>query len=674
MRRTLRWWGSGSQAAAPAWLSPVPAVLLLALLAILVYVNSLKNGFVFDDLALIGGSSRIKHIGNLPSILGLTGQKAYRPIRTASYAIDYFFFGKNPAGYRAVNISLHVVNGGLLFFLFRTLLRDPRPALLGAILFVVHPIQTESVAYISGRRDVLFALFYLAGFASYVRYRETERLRHLFLAGFAYLLSLLSKEMGITLPVLCFCYDVVRSMPTREGSSLLTPWQAVSEGVRSALRRQKALYAVGGAVLLFALWYYTYYRNPSYTRKLYGGGLGPTLLTSARIFVHYLKLLVFPATLNADYSGNAFPVSHSLADARVIFALLILGGALWGIYRLLAEDRWGAFGGIWFFVTLLPVSQIVPHHEMVAEHYLYLPSAGLFLTAAVLLERGLALATERHKVAILAGFALVIASLGVRTIVRNRDWRDSRTLWTKTLSAAPGSARAHINVGQLALRQGRSSEAYRHFLEATRIEPNNAINRDNLGIVLLRHGLLDEAEQQFKEALRIRPQAVKSKTNLGLVYFNRGQLEQAENQFRAALNPEGPRRLRLRKGFKAMILNDLGIVLVLEGKNKEAEESFKEATRVAGDIPDAWANLGKLYLKKGLPEEAIAQLATAIRLNSSDARFHYMLGEAYYQKGEKELATLQLLKALSLRTEFPEARALLQEIYREKANVRGRQG
>jgi len=672
MKRGPRWRATGSAVDTPPWLRPLPSVLLLAMLAVLVYVNSLPNGFVFDDVSLITNAPRIRDLRNIPSILGLTGKKAYRPLRTASYAVDYFLFGRNPAGYRAVNIALHVVNGWLLFFLLRVLLREPRPALLAAILFVVHPIQTESVAYISGRRDILFTFFYLAGFASYIQYRETERLRYLVLTGIAYLLSLLSKEMGITLPVLCLCYDVVRSMPTPERGSLLTPWQAAAEGIRTAVRRHKVLYAVGAAVLLIALWYYAYYKNPSFQRQMHGGGLGPTLLTSTRIIAHYLKLLVFPATLSADYSNDAFPISRSLVDARVVFALLILGGAWWGIYRLLTDDRWAAFGGIWFFVTILPVSQIIPHHEMVAEHYLYLPSAGLFLTAAMLLERRLAM--ERYRVAILAGFALVVLLLGVRTVVRNRDWRDSRTIWSKTIRTAPGSARAHVNVGELAIREGRSAEAYRHFQEALRIEPDNVKNRDNFGIVLLRHGLFDEAEQQFKEAIRTHPRYKKSNTNLGLVYLNRRELDQAESEFRAALVLQGGRKVRLSKGFKAGAQNNLGIVLAMKGNSKEAEETFKEAVRISPTLPEARANLGRAYLKRGLTGEAIEQLTMAIRLKGSDARFHYMLAEAYYHKGEKELAALHVRRALSLRTEFPEARALLQEIYKMKANGRGRQG
>jgi Flp pilus assembly protein TadD len=402
---------------------------------------------------------------------------------------------------------------------------------------------------------------------------------------------------------------------------------------------------------------------------MYGGGLLPTLLTSARIVAHYIKLLIFPITLNADYSYNAFPISYSLIDGRVIFALAVLGAAWWGIYRLLAFDRWAAFGGLWFFITLLPVSQIIPHHEIMAEHFLYLPSAGLFLIAGLLLERSME--QERRRVAVVAGFAAVVLLLGLRTVVRNRDWRDSETLWAKTVRTAPESARARTNLGEIAYRKGRYQEAYREFLEAIRILPD-ATNHNNLGQVLLRHGLFEEAEREFKEAIRLYPTIRKSRLNLGLLYLNRGQLDNAEREFRDALEIKATRRKR--RAFRATVLNNLGVVLALKGKSNEAEKSFKEAIRLSPKYADARANLGKAYLDKGMTEEGIAEITKAIQLKGSDARFHYILARAYYQQGEKELAAVELGKTLSLRADFPEARSLLDKIIREKGSGRGKRG
>ena len=644
---------------------PVVAVLILGLIAAAVYANSLGNAFVFDDTGLVVSNTRIRTLNELSRTLVTGGWREYRPIRDASYAIDYYLFGLNPAGFHGFNIFYHVLNGSLVFVTLRRILGQSRPALLAAILFIVHPIQTDSVTYISGRRDLLFTLFYLIGFYAFVRYRDTARPRYLCVAGGSYYLSLLSKEMAFTLPLLCLCYDLFRSLP----ATRLEPrdsWQALWEGMRNLFARHKRFYLAMAAVVVFVACYYVFGFRISRQREMWGGGLWPTLLTSARIFAHYITLLIFPLTLNADYSYNAFPISHSLADARVLFALMILGGAWWGIYRLLAYDRWAAFGGLWFFVTLLPVSQIIPHHELLAEHYLYLPSAGAFLAVALLVER--LMERTSRPAAVSTAFAVLVLLLATRTVIRNRDWKDSLSLWTKTVQTAPKSARAHTNLGEIYLRQGHTAQAEREFREALRIQPDDAVNRDNHGLALLKLGRVDEAEREFREALRSFPHP-KTRINLGLVYLRRSRLDDAEREFRSILQSGG-----LDPVMRATVLNNLGIVSALKGKQEEAEQAFTEVIRLNQNDADARGNLGKLYLEKRKYREGAMQLEEAVRLKRSDANLHRLLGEAYYQQGKKELAAVELGWALSLNANFPEARALLNKIIREREREQGRRG
>jgi Flp pilus assembly protein TadD len=640
-------------------------VLIFSLLAVVIYANSLGNEFAFDDIGIVVSNKAVRTFDYLPRLFGIGGWRSYRPLRTISYAIDYRLFGLNPGGFRGFNIFYHVVNGVLLFVIVRRLVGQARPALLAAILFIVHPIQTDSVAYISGRRDLLFTLFYLIGFYLFIRYRETSKIRYLCLAGGSYYLGLLSKEMAVTLPLLCLGYDLTGALPTT-GPNSRTPWQLLREGTRDLFARHKWFYLAMGAVFALVASYYVFFFRVSRQREMWGEGLWPTLLTSARIFAHYLKLLVFPVTLNADYSYNAFPLSYSLVDVRVMLALVILGGAWWGIYRLLAVDRWAAFGGFWFFVTLLPVSQIIPHHEMMAEHYLYLPSAGVFLTAALLFDRQL---SRSHRVpALSAAFALLVLLLAARTVVRNRDWRDNLTLWTKTVQTAPQSARAHTNLGEALMRRGLFSQAEGEFREALRIMPNDAVNLDNHGLSLLRLGRVDEAEREFREALRILP-IPKSQIHLGLVHLKRGRVDEAERQFRTGLNSRG-----LAPAMRIMALNNLGIASAIKGRREEAELAFKEAIRLDQKNAETRGNLGRLYLETRRYREAATELEEAIRLKRSDANLYRLLGEVYYHQGMKELAALELAKALSLKVDLPEARALLNKISRERASERGKRG
>jgi Tfp pilus assembly protein PilF len=641
------------------WSRPAAVCLAIVGLAGLLYAGSLLNGFAFDDHYLVETNLQFRSIEGLAQLFRSGGWLTYRPIRTASYAIDYALFGLNPAGFRAFNILYHALNGVLVFTVLRTILGVTRPAFLTALLFIVHPVQTESVAYISGRRDLLFTLFYLTGFYGFVRYRATGRVRFLCLAGISYYLGLLSKEMAITLPLLCLAYDLVRSIPDG-GEGGRSSWPALREAGLRLWRDHRRLYLVIGAIFAALAYYFVALFRVTQRLDLWGGGLWPTALTSVTIMGHYLTLLLWPVTLNVDYSFNAFPVPESLLDGRVLMAIAVVGGSWWAIWRGLANHRWAAFGGLWFFVTLLPVAQIIPHAWIMAEHYLYLPSIGVCLAAAVLAEGMLARVRQRQAVAAAFGLVgLVVLLLGVRTVIRTRDWKDDLTLWTKTVQTAPASARARRNLGRLYMIRGRHQEAAQEFREALRIAPDDAPTWNNLGAMLLELGNLDGAEQAFTGALRLNTLPLDVRINLGIVSLRRGQVKQAEAYFLAALASS-----QLASSQRVQALNNLGMVRATQGRSAEAEQAFKEAVALAPGDADARRNLGLAYLEKGQMQAGIAELEEAVRSRATDPALHHLLGEAYHAQGQQDRAVASLRKALSLKGDLAEARELLDSILR----------
>jgi len=632
---------------------PWTLYLAIAGLAGLLYAGSLPNGFVFDDHYLVESNPDFRSIEGLTQLFRSGGWLTYRPLRTASYAIDYALFGLTPSGFRAFNILYHALNGVLVFTLLRSILGVTRPAFLAALLFIIHPVQTESVAYISGRRDLLSTLFYLTGVYGFVRYRATGGGRWLGLAGISYYLGLLSKEMAVTLPLLCLGYDLIRAMP-EGGEGGGRPWTAVREAAQRLWRDHRRLYLAGGAVLSAVVYYFVVLFRVTQRFDPWGGGLWPTLLTSVTIMGHYLTLLLWPVTLNADYSFNAFPVPSTLLDSRVLTAAAVVGGSWWAIRRTLAAHRWAAFGGLWFFTTLLPVAQIIPHDEIVAEHYLYLPSIGVCLAAAVAADRLLARVRQRRAVAAVVG--LVALLLGVRTVVRTRDWQDDLTLWTKTVRTAPASARARRNLGRLYMIRGRHQEAVGEFREALRIAPNDAPTWNNLGVMLLELGNLDGAEQAFTGALRLQTLPSDVRINLSTVALRRGRTAQAEAYLLAALASQLPPLQR------ALALNNLGMVRAAQGRPAEAERAFTEAVALEPGDADARRNLGLAYLETGRMQAGIAELEEAVRYKSADPTLHHLLGQVYYAQGQRDLAVASLRKALSLKGDLAEARELLDAI------------
>jgi Flp pilus assembly protein TadD len=570
------------------WLGRQSIALLILLVAVgAVYANSLDNEFLFDDLETIVELHRpgAGPFDQIKTLLG--GRSAYRPVRSASYAMDYAISGLDPWGYHLTNTALHGLSAICVYLIARTLFASPLPALLAALLFAVHPIQTESVTYLSGRRDVLSGLFVLAGFYTFLRYRQSGRLRDLILTILLCPLAFFTKESGIILPLLCLGYDIVsrvkRSGPDGEVSSVRAIWTAAS----AAVREGRWFYLPAGALTGALAFYVLFLVRGTSQRVWHGGSLEMTLLTMARVFLRYLSLLLFPMTLNADYSYNAFPVTTSWADPTAWLAVAIWGGLAVAWYRLLLRRPLTAFGGLWFLIALLPVSQIVPHHDLMAEHFLYVPSAGFALLIAGLLEP--VLSRPRPSAAVVTACILALGVLAVRTVVRNADWKDELTLWSKTARTAPKAAMARNNLGAAYLRRGQLSQAEEQLAAAVEIQPDLAVAHGNLGKLLLDRGDLARAEEELERALAKPSRETIPRLWLGAVYLKQGKAAEAEAQFQQALTH--PRSA-------AYAHNNLGVLLANRDQLAEAETAFREALRLMPNLREANDNLRRLSARQ----------------------------------------------------------------------------
>ncbi len=571
------------------------AIAGIAIVTGVVYANSLHNEFLFDDLETIvelgrrGGYEAYAPLRNL-----LRGGLAYRPIRTASYAFDYALSGLDPWGYHLSNIAYHTLSAVFVFLIAQTLFARVRPAIVTALIFAVHPIQTDSVTYMSGRRDVLSGLFVLAGFYAFLRYRRSAHRGYLALAMLAYPLAFFSKESGIILPLLCFSYDLVERVRVNARRPSVPPLREIWRAALTAFRDDRLLYLpfliLGAGLASYVL----FLVRGTWQRSYHGGTFWLASLTMARVFIHYITLLLFPVRLSADYSYNAFPVTTSWTDARALIAAVILAAVGYGVVSCLGWRPLAAFGGIWFFVALLPVSQIVPHHEMMAEHYLYVPSVGFFLMVVALIDP--LLDHPRLAPAISIGVALALILLSLRTVWRNRDWKDDLSLWSQTVRVAPEAARARNNLGGAYLRRGQLALAQEQLEAALRIRPDLASARANLGKLYLDRGAPERAELELLEALRLKGNEMIPRLWLGVAYVRKGQMADAEQQFRSVLSSPP---------YDAYAYNNLGAIFARSGRVAEAKSAFREALRRMPDLAEAADNLSRLERLSG-PEGVAA--------------------------------------------------------------------
>jgi Tfp pilus assembly protein PilF len=315
-----------------------------------------------------------------------------------------------------------------------------------------------------------------------------------------------------------------------------------------------ALLAIGAIV--FALTYGPLFARIAGRMNWHGGGPGANFATVARIWAHYLGLVVWPARLVADYSFNTFPVSTGLLDPRAIASALLLAVLAVGAVRSWRRGGAFGFGAAWWAITLLPVSHIVPYRELMAEHYLYIPMVGVAFTVAGWTAWALAAAPERRQ-AVFATVLLVAAALSARTIVRNRDWRTQETLWKATVAAAPDCARARFNLGQAYYEAIRFADAEREWLAADALKPGDLATGRALAALYYRQGKYDVARARIEEALRTAPEDPDAQVLAGWIAVDNGEPARALPYFEAAVkklpaNKEAGARLGIERAQKAL--------------------------------------------------------------------------------------------------------------------------
>lgn len=606
----------------------------LAILVAAVFANSLGNGFVFDDFDLVVREGRIRSLTGVSAFIG----DSYRPIRTISYAIDFAIWGLNPTGFRLTNILIHAVNAIMVLWVARRLTDGAKIAsMAAAVFFAVHPVQSESVAYISGRRDVLFSLFFLAGFLAYVRFREAPTravaARWLIATGACFALSLMSKEMAASFPLVCVLWDLTRATaPSVDGQR-----PTVGSALGRMVRQGAILYGAGFIALAGFAYYSVIVRNAT-TRigeagvTFWGGSLLTNTLTVPLTYAHYAKLAVWPKQLAAQYFG-AFEPATGFSDPRVVPALIFLAGiAAVGTWLLLrTSHRVAGFGLLWFVVTLLPASQILPHHEIVADHYLYLPLVGVGLVLADLVQTiGWRMLPSGGGTASVTLLVILLGAFAVRTVVRNADWKDDPTLWEATYAAVPESPRAAYNYGLVLTNRGEHERAIPYYQQAIERDPTFITSYFNLASTYAGLGRFDEARDVYAAALssdidaaarqwHMTPDTLRAlyATEVAMLDATAGRTESARDDL-AAILAKSPNMLRTQDFYAN--------VLQMRSETASTIESLRTRLAAAPDDNASRLVLGNLLWKTGRVEDARTVFTEAVGREPTSAVANFALG------------------------------------------------
>jgi protein O-mannosyl-transferase len=606
---------------------------LLAAAGVAAYSRTLSGPFLFDDTTSITNNPSIRHLASSlrpPAGTTVSG----RPVLNLSLAINHAVSGVSPWSYHALNLVIHVLAGLTLFGIVRRTfeLRRLRPsttlAFVAALLWMLHPLLTESVTYVVQRAESLMGLFYLLTIYFLIRGAGAPGLqRSLWYAGscIACFLGMGTKEVMVTAPLVALLYD--RTF--------------LAGSFSEALRRRRWVYGVQAAAWLLLLFEVVGAHGRAGTAG-FGSGLscldyGRTQLPAV---AHYLRLSFWPQPLVFDY-GVA--IVHGFAQfapsAAVIAALLLL--TLWALYQYPALGFLGAS----FFLILAPSSSFIPvATETMAEHRMYLSLALVVVFGVVALHKWLG------RAAVPIGLVLAVA-LAFATWGRNEDYQSGERMWRDTVAKAPDNERAHSNLGDILDAGGRTNEALVERLEALRLAPDSAAVHNNLGTTLVRvPGKLPDAIIQFEEALRLNPNYAEADINLGIALDAEGRRAEAVELFKNAI--------RINPDFVAAH-NNLGNALArMPGRLDEAVREYETALRLDPDYTSAHNNLGSALAKMpGRQDEAVAQFEEALRLDPNFATAHANLGNALaLQPGKLGEAISQYEEAVRLRPDIVELR------------------
>ncbi|MCH7590303.1 tetratricopeptide repeat protein [PVC group bacterium] len=587
------------------------AAILIVICAILAYLPSLHNQFAFDDISTVLENEFIRDLKNIPHLLSPkyfegSGELSYRPVVTLTYFFDYAFYDLNPLGYHIVNILLHCSVGFMVFLFITRLGVQTVCALFGALLFVLHPVNSEPVNCIAFREDLLCGLFYLGAFLLFSAYQTRPRTSSLLCGSVSLVLALFSKEMAVSFVFVYLLY--IYFIQSLANSSRF-----------KANLKNRSVYATLCITAFYVLIRFGVLHNQqAEIVDFIGGSRIINALTMPTILIRYFQLFLWPDQLSIVYL-----IHHvkSIADPFLVIAIisiLILCIAAWKNRK---RNPLLSFCLLATLLLFLPVANIMPIRHPMAERYMYIPSFALCLCAAGSLGR-LSLKSTTQKYLVTALCIILLAVLGFRTHVRSKSWYNNFTLWKKTTETVPLSSKAHYSLGHAwQTLKSDLNQAVKEYEIARDIDPLDSWIRINLGMAYKDLGRFQEAEKEFLTGLAIEPDS-------GLLYY------------------------------------DLGILYGKMGFTKKEERAYRDAIKVDAAYADAYDNLAVLLATRGEANAARELWLQAIIKQPKHIRSLYNLGNYYANHGDLQQARAFWQKVLKLSPRHSGAKQRLMNLKR----------
>ncbi|MFC1509724.1 tetratricopeptide repeat protein [Candidatus Omnitrophota bacterium] len=540
------------------------AITLILSLGLAVYANSLDGKFIWDDEFLVEKNEYIKDSSNITKVftenITVLGQRKwhfYRPLQILSYMVDYSFWKLDVRGYHLTNILLHILVALGIYWLISILFGDRLLSFFTSIFFIAHPIHAGPVSYISARANSMVAFFILLTIIFYIKSLHTKKPTMFFSMILSYIACLLSRELALILPAILLLYHYIFKKKIRPKEFL-------------------SILAITFVYILLRLTVLkAFLVHPAISTTLFERLPGFFVAITS-----YIRLLILPINLHMEYGMKLF----SLTDPRVTIGLILLVLPLIYGFRKEKSNNLMLFSVLWFFIVLLPVSNLYPVNAYMSEGWLYVPSIGFFL----LLAKGLSSLYRTEKLRILA-IVLTIALLSFysgRTIKENTYWKEPIAFYERILKYAPDSSRAHYNLGKIYYDIGNKEKAISAYKKAIEINPYHAKAYNNLGGAYYHLGKIKEAIPVLEKAIKLNPDYVKAYSNLASAYYSTGKKEESIAMFKKAIE--------INPGYIDAYYN-LGVAYKNIGDNEEAIATYKKLLEINPNYVEAYFDLSVIY-------------------------------------------------------------------------------
>src|SRR3989339_240809 len=663
------------------------SVCLILIVTFISYHSSIKNDFVnWDDNLYITGTNKIREL-SLKSIVNFFTSYdivLYNPLVSLSFAIEYKFFKLNPHAYHLTNLILHLINCLLVFWLIVLLSKKASVSFIVALLFGIHPLHVESVAWISERKDVLYALFYLGSIISYIYYLKGETLhfiqgdskkqndggkKYYYYSIFLFLLSLLSKSMAVTLPFVLILTDYLNNKKINKNTlKEKIPFFILSIvfGIITVFGNQSLKNANESQVFVFS----------------------KSILNVSDQITFYIIKTIIPVKLSCIYPylnkiGNLrfFDRIGSEFSGIFLFSPIILIFLTVLIFISVKYTKKIIFGSLIFLITLLPVINIIPiGWNIPADRYTYIPLLGIFYIIGEIFSYFYTKYNKIIKILLCSILIAIIIVFSYLTQQRCQVWKDSITLWNDVIKNYPNSiAIAHYDRGKVYQERGVYNKALSDYEQAIKIDPNCYEAYYNRGITYQTISKYDEALLDYDQAIKINPNYKQAFNNRGVVYYNKKDYKKAffdynqaikiDKNYSEAYNNRGTVYQAIRNYIRALsdyeqairidkyyveAYNNRGNIYQINKEYDRAISDYEQAVKINPNYLNAYNNLAVIYYNKKEYARTVLNYSRIIAISQDNVQAYYNRAIAYYQNKEYDRAVKDIIKLQELGYKIPD--------------------